>query len=104
MTGWLIRLTTPLVQRLARAYGLQVLPGPRAHGQHPLVFDDSSEVVAHAIPKSCFFNTRSGSIRVGHQTVFGEDVKVLTGMHMGKAQAAATGKPLHSFPKRGATS
>jgi acetyltransferase-like isoleucine patch superfamily enzyme len=89
------------VQRLARAYDLRVEPALRVHGQHPLILADPIEVARHAIPRSVYFNTRSGSITIGHDTVFGEDVKVLTGKHMHISEARAAGVEQHHVPESG---
>ena len=51
------------------------------NGQHPLIFKDIEAVLKNNIPKSVYFNTRSGMISVGANTVFGEYVMVLTGKH-----------------------
>ncbi len=48
-------------------------------GQHDLILDDPN--FKNNIPKTVFFNTRSGNIKVGTNTVFGDDVMVLTGKH-----------------------
>ncbi len=89
------------MQRLARAYDLRVEPALRVHGQHPLILADPIEVARHAIPRSVYFNTRSGSITIGHDTVFGEDVKVLTGKHMHISEARAAGVEQHHVPESG---
>jgi acetyltransferase-like isoleucine patch superfamily enzyme len=97
----IVRVTKPYVQRLAEAYDLHVERPLHAHGQHPLIIEGDLESALHRIPKSVYFNTRSGSIRVGADTVFGERVEVLTGKHMGIAEAAAAGVPLHHVPESG---
>src|SRR5690348_12305769 len=78
----LIRLTKPWVWRLAEAYDLRVDRHCHAYGQHPLVIGGDPAKALHNIPKTVYFNTRSGRIVIGENTVFGEDVKVLTGKHM----------------------
>lgn len=47
------------------------------------------------------FNTRSGRIVVGPDTVFGEDVRVLTGNHANVREARELGVPLHHVPETG---
>jgi hypothetical protein len=98
---WLIDVTRPLVQRIATAYDIKVERPCWAAGQHPLTFDDSPERLRHSVPKSVYFNTRSGAIHVGGNTVFGEAVQVLTGKHMSAAEAARAGAGLHDVPEAG---
>jgi acetyltransferase-like isoleucine patch superfamily enzyme len=81
---WFIRITQRIVWDLANAYGIRVDRSGIAYGQH-----------------SCYFNTRSGSITVGVNTVFGEDVKVLTGKHSSIQEAERQGIPLHYVPDNG---
>lgn len=97
----LVALTRRPVRRLALAYGLRLDPGHDPHGEHPLIFADNDAMLLHHVPRSVYFNTRSGAIRVGRATLFGEDVKVLTGMHMGLAQARDEGVELHHVPESG---
>lgn len=96
-----IRLTSPLVWRLASAYNLRVERPLHAHGQNPLIIEGDREEALLRIPRSVYFNTRSGSIRVGHDTVFGEDVKVLTGKHFNVEEASSKGEELHHVPLSG---
>jgi acetyltransferase-like isoleucine patch superfamily enzyme len=72
-----------------------------ATGQHPLVIEDSPEEARAHIPRTVMFNTRSGSIHVGRNTVFGEEVMVLTGAHLDVVAAAAAGVPHHHVPAGG---
>lgn len=95
---WFINITKPFVQRLARAYDIRLERPLFATGQHPLVAPPGAE---RSIPKSCVFNTRSGSITIGDGVVFGEDVQVLTGKHLSVEEAEASGQPLHSVPTAG---
>lgn len=96
-----VAMTAPLVQRLARAYGLRVDQPLLARGQWPLIVEDPPEIARHHIPPTVVFNTRSGSIRVGAGTVFGDDVMLLTGKHLNAAEAARQGAALHSVPESG---
>lgn len=98
---WLVARTTPLVRRLARAYSLRVDEPFRPLGEWPLHLGDPVEVARQRIPASVMFNTRSGSITVGPECVFGEEVMLLTGKHIGAREAAQTGAPLHSVPASG---
>lgn len=95
---WFIDITKPFVQRLARAYDIRLERPLFATGQHPLVTAPGAE---RTIPKSCVFNTRSGSISIGENVVFGEDVQVLTGKHLSVEEAKLSGHPLHFVPESG---
>lgn len=95
---WFIKITKPLIQRLARAYDIRLERPLFATGQHPLVTPPGAE---KSIPKSCVFNTRSGSITIGDDVVFGEDVQVLTGKHLSVEEAERSGRPLHFVPESG---
>ncbi|MFD3275477.1 acyltransferase [Aquirufa echingensis] len=77
----LIRFIKPLIRFIAEEADL-VLYYPRlAIGQNQLLFKDSVKDISNNIPKSVYFNTRSGQISIGSNTVFGENVMVLTGKH-----------------------
>jgi maltose O-acetyltransferase len=101
IAGWIVRLTKPFVLRVAGAYGIRIERPGYAYGQHPLVFDGGEEQILHQTPASVYFNTRSGSIHVGKNTVFGEDVKVLTGKHLSIEEANSNGVELHYVPVEG---
>jgi acetyltransferase-like isoleucine patch superfamily enzyme len=96
--NWFIQITKPFIQRLARAYDIRLERPLFPTGKHPIVAPPGAE---RSIPKSCVFNTRSGSITIGTDVVFGEDVQVLTGKHFSIAEAEATGRPLHYVPESG---
>jgi acetyltransferase-like isoleucine patch superfamily enzyme len=98
---WFVRATSPLVWRIASAYGLRVDRHCHATGQHPLIVGDSPELARQRIPRSVHFNTRSGRIVVGPDTVFGEDVRLLTGKHANVREARELGVPLHHVPETG---
>jgi hypothetical protein len=98
---FLIRLTQPLVWRIANAYGLRVERHCHPCGQHPLIMEDPPEVLLRNVPRSVHFNTRSGRISVGANTVFGEEVRVLTGKHANIKEAREQGVPLHHVPESG---
>lgn len=95
-----INTTRPLVQRLAAAYDLKVERPGWPTGRHPVIFEDPSDLRMRT-PKSVVFNTRSGAIHVGADTVFSDDVHLLTGKHLNIAEAEATGLPLHTVPDNG---
>lgn len=98
---WLIRISKPLIWRLAEAYDLKIERPLYAYGQHSLTIIGDPLKARQNIPKSVYFNTRSGRIVVGENTVFGEDVKVLTGKHMHVEEAHRHGVELHYVPEEG---
>jgi acetyltransferase-like isoleucine patch superfamily enzyme len=97
LVGW----TAPLVRRIARAYGIRLDSARTAHGQNPLIFEDTFEDVKNNVPASVYFNTRSGQISVGSAAGFGENVMVLTGKHFGYDEAQRNGLPFHYVPSVG---
>jgi Hexapeptide repeat of succinyl-transferase len=97
----LIRLTKPVVWRLAQAYDLRVDRPLYASGQNPLVIEGDREAVRGRIAKSVYFNTRSGSIVIGENTLIAEDVMVLTGKHLSIEEASTANLPLHHVPLSG---
>ena len=99
--SWFVAATTPLVQRLARAYGIRVDQPFWARGEWPLVIEDPIDVAKRNIPPTAIFNTRCGSITVGSGTIFGDDVMLLTGKHLNTLEAAEQARPLHSVPDSG---
>jgi acetyltransferase-like isoleucine patch superfamily enzyme len=96
-----IAWTKPLVWRLADAYDLRVDRPHRASGDHPLYLEDTPDEARHHIPKSVIFNTRSGSIHVGRNTIFGYDVMLLAGTHLTFAKSIGDNKPIHHLPESG---
>jgi acetyltransferase-like isoleucine patch superfamily enzyme len=94
----LIQLTKPWVWRVAEAYDLRVDRPHFAYGRNALDIEDQPHEAVHHIPKTVRFNTSSGDIFVGKNTVFGDDVQVLTGKHLGIAEADASGQELHFVP------
>jgi acetyltransferase-like isoleucine patch superfamily enzyme len=98
---WLIARTRPAVHRCARAYSLRVDQPFRVLGEWPLILDEPADAARHRIPASVMFNTRSGSIRIGAECVFGEDVMLHTGKHLNVREAAEANLPLHSVPAAG---
>ena len=96
-----IELTRPLIWRIAEAYDLRVNKHVRPQGQHPIILKGGHEEARRLIPKTAYFNTRSGSITIGENTVFGEDVMILTGKHYCIAEAETENLPLHFVPEAG---
>jgi len=95
-----LNATRPWVQRIATAYDIKVERPLWPTGRHPIVFEDLVDVRSRT-PKSVVFNTRSGAIYVGADTLFSDDVHLLTGKHLHIGEAEATGQPLHSVPDTG---
>jgi acetyltransferase-like isoleucine patch superfamily enzyme len=98
---WFVRATSPLVWRIATAYGLRMDLHCHASGQHPVIIEDPPELARQRIPRSVLFNTRSGRIFVGANTVFGQDVRLLTGKHANVREARQLGVELHYVPEAG---
>lgn len=98
---WFFNRTKPCVWILADAYGLKVQRPGFPYGRHPVEIADKEEALQHRIPRSAYFNTASGRISIGRNVVFGEDVKLLTGMHMNIADSERNGVELHSVPESG---
>jgi serine acetyltransferase len=96
---WMMKKTKPWVWKLADAYDLRIDRPRTAQDPGILAIEDSPEQAAINIPKSVTFNTGSGDIFVGRNTVFGDEASVVTGKHMGEAEARAAGMPLHHVPK-----
>lgn len=96
--SWLMRVTKPWVWKIADAYDLRIDRPRMAQGSGRLVIEDSQEAAYANIPKSVVFNTGSGDIFVGANTVFGDEACLLTGKHIGEAEAHLTGLPLHHVP------
>lgn len=97
----LVVATKPLIWRLAEAYDLRINRHATPQGQHPLFLKGGLAEARRNIPKSAYFNTRSGSIMIGKNTVFGEDVMVLTGKHFSVSEAEAEKVDLHFVPAGG---
>ncbi len=77
----IVSFLKPLLRFAAEEADLALYYPRLAIGQHPLILKDNDNIVKNNIPKSVYFNTRSGKITVGTNTVFGEHVMVLTGKH-----------------------
>jgi acetyltransferase-like isoleucine patch superfamily enzyme len=96
----IVHRAKPLIQFVAYHADLKVLAPWTGQGQHPLIFEDTTGAYKDHIPKSVYFNTRSGRIVVGRNTVFGEDVMVLTGKHRFISEVADEAQ-LHEVPEDG---
>ena len=96
----ILRAFEPAVKGAAKFYGIELRKKYMVYGQNPLVIEDD-ETERRFIPKSVYFNTRSGSIFVGKNTKFSENVMVLTGKHINIAESERSGLPLHSVPEEG---
>lgn len=97
----LIRIMKPWVWRFAAAFDLHVDRPLHAYGHNPLVIAGDPRETVLNIPKSVYFNTRSGRICGGRTHGVGEDVKVLTGKHMNIEEEADAKVGLHYVPPAG---
>jgi len=97
----IIKITKPWVWRLAEAYDIKVQRPGFAWGANAVILEGGGDVLAKSIPKSTYFNTASGKITIGKNVVFGEDVKLLTGMHYNFQRSNEENVPLHYVPKNG---
>lgn len=98
---WFIRRTQRLVHIAARAYNLRVDAPCIPVGKHAVEIANFEYQAKHHIPASVYFNTACGKISVGDNTVFGEQVQLLTGMHLNVEEAYLENKPLHYVPEEG---
>ena len=93
-----MRTTKPWVWKLAEAYDLRIERPHMAQGTGKLTIEDSREDAFRNIPKNVVFNTGSGDIFIGANTMFGDEACLVTGKHMGEWEARAAGLPLHHVP------
>ncbi len=101
----------PMVLRIAEFYGIQterqrygVHDRIIRHGDNRFVVHGMNDVILEgdiAIPKSVYFNTRSGDIRIGRNTILGENVMLLTGKHLNIAEAKSQNLPFQHVPPKG---
>jgi acetyltransferase-like isoleucine patch superfamily enzyme len=101
LVAWLVARTRRPVRALAELYGIRLNHHCTPTGDHALRILGGDRQAASQIPASVLFNTRSGEIVVGDETVFGEDVHVLTGKHLAMWEAGPAGLPLHHVPDSG---
>ena len=97
----IIKITKPFVLKMAKAYSIKVISFPAAVGRHELIFNGDFADVSQQVPGSCYFNTGSGKITIGENTVFGEGVMVLTGKHLNIDEAVEDSLALHAVPENG---
>jgi len=86
---------------MAENYDLKIHKHCIGSGGHPVIVLGGDEQKRNMIPKSVYFNTRSGKIVIGPDSVFGEDVCLLTGKHVGREEAGRMQLPLHAVPSHG---
>jgi acetyltransferase-like isoleucine patch superfamily enzyme len=84
----------------AEAYNLRIRHC-LGSGRRPVIVHGSGEQKRNYIRRSVYSNKRSGRVVVGVHTVFGEDVCLLTGKHLGYDEAARSGQPLNVLPDAG---
>ncbi len=97
------------ILRIAQFYGIKT----RRLGTHDrVIISGNNRIFVHGdndvilkgdldIPESVYFNTRSGNIYIGKDTIFGEDVKLLTGKHLNIEEAKAQGVSFGHVPTKG---
>lgn len=98
---WTGNVPRTLVWQLADSYDIRVNTHWRPVGRNPVIIDGGEYQKQHQIPKSVYFNTASGVIHIGVNTLFGEDVMLLTGKHYSIQEALANDAPLHHVPADG---
>lgn len=91
----------PLVERLADFYNIPIRKGFMVYGQNKLILEDEETSRRRFISKSAYFNTRSGNISIGKNTLISENVMVITGKHLDVAEAIEQKVPLYSVPLKG---
>lgn len=101
----------PLVLRLARLYGIQTkteAPGLHRrvvrHGTNRIVVHGTNKLILRGkidIPQSTYFNTRSGNISIGENTILDEKVMLVTGKHLNIAESESQNLPFQSVPTSG---
>lgn len=90
----------PTIRRLARLYGIKVLaekPSEMNEGVNKLILKTPNV----SIPSSTYFNTMSGNITIGENTIFGYNVQLITGTHFIRHEAVKKGKEVHHVPNSG---
>lgn len=85
------------VRRLFKLWGFSLDWESCAEGPHDLVF----KTPGVKFPPSVYFNTMSGRITIGFNTIAGHNVQFLTGKHMSKFESIKENRPLHFVPKGG---
>lgn len=95
------KLLKPILRECAELCDIRLNHPWARQGAHSIEFSDDMAQVKNNIPKSVYFNTASGTIRIGRNAVFGEDVLLLTGMHYDKYTAEHLGVPHHAVPESG---
>lgn len=96
----IVKKFKPLIRLVAEHADISIHTPKLPNGQNPLIFLDDITSVDYNTPKSVKFNTRSGKIIVGKNTVFGEQVMVLTGKHNFISDIVKI-EDLHQVPLKG---
>jgi acetyltransferase-like isoleucine patch superfamily enzyme len=102
-------LLQPVILRIAQFYGIKtekigihdrtIISGNNrifVHGNNDVMLEADLE-----IPESIYFNTRSGNIYIGRNTIFGENVMLVTGKHYNIREADESGKAFNFVPEKG---
>jgi len=87
--------------KIATRYKIRLNYAGKEYGQNPLIIEDCYNPRAREIPQSVWFNTRSGTIIVGKNTLFAQDVKLLTGKHLSSLDPETTDENFHKVPDSG---
>ncbi|MFA6635545.1 MAG: DapH/DapD/GlmU-related protein [Candidatus Omnitrophota bacterium] len=96
----ILAMMEPAFNIAAEFYGVDLRKKYRVYGQNPVIFEDP-ETERRFVPRSTYFNTRSGSIFVGANAMFGENVMVITGKHLDISEASRKSILEHSVPQEG---
>lgn len=97
----IIKITKPLIWRIAEAYDIKVQRPGVPVGRHPVIIAGGKDVIGVTIPKSTYFNTACGHITIDENVIMGEDVKFLTGMHLNVEDSKKQGLAHHTVPESG---
>jgi len=97
----IIRRFKNQIRGIADECDIALLYARKPYGPNVLSFDGGIEDYGQRVPKTVLFNTGSGKIHIGAETAFGDNVMVLTGMHMDVEESSAKGLPLHTPPREG---
>jgi acetyltransferase-like isoleucine patch superfamily enzyme len=88
-----------LFNKIAKRNKISFLPAKiPTHEEHRLVIGGGEYAIRHQIPDTVIFNTGSGTITIGENTVLGEYVQLLTGYHLNVEDAKRMGVKLHTVP------
>ncbi len=93
------RHTRKYVWAVARAYNLKIEIPAHPNGRFPVLIEGGEQQIRDSIPASVYFNTASGSVKVGSGTSFGYDVRLVTGKHIDIEESERTGVRFSHVPE-----